>query len=70
MAADGWQMAVDNGRRQVALGDDRGILVFLSWHTFPSHGNVGFLWGDENVFWLIFLLDSAILLRLLFQISY
>ena len=34
--------AVGGDLWRVALGDDRSILIFLQWQTFPSHGNVGF----------------------------
>ena len=36
---------------RLALGDDRGILVFLQWQTFSSHRNVGFPWGEVVMFW-------------------
>ena len=45
--------AVDDDRQRVALDGDIGILVFLLWKIFPSHGNVGFS-REVVIFLLLF----------------
>ena len=45
VVAGGRPAVVDSDRRQAALGANKGILFFILWQIFLSHGNVGFSWG-------------------------